>query len=94
MCVGCFSRNLINVGYRRDVVIEPCRDAVSIKCDVTRWGEQVALFELAMARFDAADIVVSSSTPALPDTPLFTETPAQEKTENLTYTVDSERRHQ
>lgn len=60
----------INMGCRRDVVIEPCREAVSIKCDVTKWDEQVALFELAMARFDAVDIVVSSSsTPGSSDTP-------------------------
>lgn len=55
-------------GYRCDVITSPpCREAVSIKCDVTQWDEQVALFELAMARFDAVDVVVSSThRPALP----------------------------
>ena len=51
------------MGYRRvrDSVIELCRVAVSIKCDVTRWDEQVALFEHAMEQFDAVDIVVSGA---------------------------------
>jgi NAD(P)-dependent dehydrogenase (short-subunit alcohol dehydrogenase family) len=67
------------MGCRRDAVIELCREAVSIKCDVTRWDEQVALFELAIARFDAVDVVVSSTVRLAPF-PSFTETPAQGKT--------------
>lgn len=71
------------MGFRRDAVIELCREAVCIKCDVTRWEEQVALFELAMARFDAVDIVVSSSTVRLAPFLSFIETPAQEKTQRM-----------
>ena len=60
----------INMGCRRDVVIELCREAVSIKCDVTKWDEQIALFELAMVRFDAVDIVVSTSSSSPSSLPL------------------------
>ena len=69
--VVSFIVGAINMGCRRDVVTEPCREAVSVKCDVTKWDEQVALFELAMARFDAVDIVVStsSSTPGSSNIP-------------------------
>jgi len=35
------------------------REAAFIKCDVTKWDEQVALFELAIERFGSVDIVVS-----------------------------------
>ncbi len=35
------------------------REAAFIKCDVTKWDEQVALFELAIERFGSIDIVVS-----------------------------------
>lgn len=35
------------------------REAAFIKCDVTKWDEQVALFELAIAQFGSVDIVVS-----------------------------------
>jgi len=35
--------------------------AVSIKCDVTQWDEQVALFELAIARFGSVDIVIPNA---------------------------------
>jgi len=41
------------------------RKAVSIKCDVTQWDEQVALFELAIARFGSVDIVVGGTSCAL-----------------------------
>lgn len=34
------------------------REAAFIKCDVTKWDEQVALFELAIKRFGSVDIVV------------------------------------
>jgi NAD(P)-dependent dehydrogenase (short-subunit alcohol dehydrogenase family) len=70
MCVLLFSLvGPMKFGYRRDVIIQPCREAVSIKCDVTQWDEQVALFELAMARFDAVDIVVSSTVRLAPQIP-------------------------
>ncbi len=59
MCV------VLSIDYRRDVIIPPCREAVSIKCDVTQWNEQVALFELATTRFGTVDIVVSSFFPFL-----------------------------
>ena len=42
-------------------LIDMCREAIFIKCDVTQWDEQVALFELAVARFNAVDIVVSTA---------------------------------
>jgi NAD(P)-dependent dehydrogenase (short-subunit alcohol dehydrogenase family) len=34
-------------------------EAVSLKCDVTIWEDQVAMFELAMSRFGSVDVVVS-----------------------------------
>ncbi|KAI0003397.1 hypothetical protein BJV74DRAFT_764510 [Russula compacta] len=36
-------------------------EAAFIKCDVTQWGEQVALFELAIARSGAVDIVIPNA---------------------------------
>lgn len=38
------------------------REAAFIKCDVTRWDDQVALFELAITRFGSVDIVVGVGT--------------------------------
>lgn len=35
------------------------RMAVSLKCDVTVWDDQVAMFELAIAKFGSVDVVVS-----------------------------------
>ncbi|KAF5380519.1 hypothetical protein D9615_004749 [Tricholomella constricta] len=35
--------------------------ALSIKCDVTVWDDQVALFELAVAKFGAVDIVIPNA---------------------------------
>jgi len=32
-----------------------------IKCDVTKWNEQVALFDLAMERFGAVDVVIPNA---------------------------------
>ncbi|KAI0296844.1 hypothetical protein BC826DRAFT_187240 [Russula brevipes] len=32
-----------------------------IKCNVTKWNEQVALFDLAMARFGAVDVVIPNA---------------------------------
>ncbi len=34
------------------------REAVSIKCNVVNWDDQVALFELAFERYGAVDVVV------------------------------------
>jgi NAD(P)-dependent dehydrogenase (short-subunit alcohol dehydrogenase family) len=82
MCVLLFSLvgpmkfDQYAMGYRRDVIIQPCREAVSIKCDVTQWDEQVALFELAMARFDAVDIVVSSTVRLAPQIPPSSPSPS------------------
>lgn len=62
MCVCCYF-SLLSDQFKLTVMVSIfplCREAVSIKCDVTKWDEQVALFELAMARFNAVDIVVSS----------------------------------
>ena len=36
----------------------PYREASSIKCNVTNWDDQVALFEHAFKRYGAVDIVV------------------------------------
>jgi len=36
-------------------------EAAFIKCDVTKWGEQVALFELAIERFGSVDIVIPNA---------------------------------
>lgn len=46
-----------------DIVIEclyrlAYRKAVSRKCDVTVWDDQVALFELAIEKFGSVDVVV------------------------------------
>jgi NAD(P)-dependent dehydrogenase (short-subunit alcohol dehydrogenase family) len=37
--------------------------AVYLKCDVMNWDDQVAMFDLAMSRFHAVDIVVSLAPP-------------------------------
>jgi len=34
-------------------------EAVCMKCDVLKWDDQVSLFELAIEKYDAVDIVVS-----------------------------------
>jgi len=38
-----------------------CREAVSIKCDVTKWEEQVAMFELAITLFGTVDVVIPNA---------------------------------
>lgn len=40
------------------------RKAVSLKCNVTIWEDQVALFELAMSQYGAVDVVVRTTYPS------------------------------
>ena len=62
MCgISCSLSLVQNRGTRYDASAHSChgREAAFIKCDVTKWDEQVALFELAIERFGSVDIVVS-----------------------------------
>lgn len=54
-------------GYVKNTLDSKCiitnqvvlRQAVSIKCNVTDWDDLVALFELAISKYGAVDVVVS-----------------------------------
>ena len=39
----------------------PCREALAIRSDVTRWDDQVALFKLAVDMYGRVDIVVANA---------------------------------
>lgn len=39
------------------------RQAAAQRCDVTKWDEQVSLFELAKSKFGSVDIVVCQPSP-------------------------------
>ena len=39
----------------------PCREALAIRSDVTRWDDQVALFKLAVDTYGRVDIVVANA---------------------------------
>ena len=56
-----WSYRLITYGGTSGFKIWPHSEASSIKCNVTNWEDQVALFEHAFNRYGVIDIVVGIS---------------------------------
>ncbi|KIY44528.1 NAD(P)-binding protein [Fistulina hepatica ATCC 64428] len=54
-------KNAEGMKHTAEEVVKAGGEAISTSCDVTVWEEQLAMFELAMAKFGSVDVVVANA---------------------------------